>query len=379
MPNSDLYLTGEGKDKATRSKPGQLTESANPPAGDTGTQSDDLRDTKLDLREKYLKRWESVLIILTSLYGAGFIGRRLEQSRSRKSWNSQRDKSIKDLGREVGNPAAGQAPESPQADSIGKAFERTASLLKQEKRDEAIDLLRSIAIIEKETDPKIAAIALTFVGVVLGDDKPREQVSAYDEAILLEPKNATLLFNRGNSKRVLGDREGAISDFNQAILLDPNNAAYYNNRGVERDTLGDREGAVCDFNQAIRLKPDDATHYNNRGGVKGNLGDHNEAVADFNQAILLDPNNAAYYDNLGKAKWILDDYKGAIAAFTEAIRLEPKNGAYFIRRSIVRGHLGQPEEGLADFKRGMCLGVDDDDAKSFFAELFCVRDNSADS
>ena len=52
---------------------------------------------------------------------------------------------------------------------------------------------------------------------------------------------------------------GAIADFDEAIKLDPNDATAYNNRGSAKEKLGDYASASADFDQAIKLDPNNAT------------------------------------------------------------------------------------------------------------------------
>jgi tetratricopeptide (TPR) repeat protein len=46
-------------------------------------------------------------------------------------------------------------------------------------------------------------------------------IADYDTSIKLDPKYATAYYNRGNSRRAAGDRDGAVADFQQALKLNP--------------------------------------------------------------------------------------------------------------------------------------------------------------
>ena len=59
---------------------------------------------------------------------------------------------------------------------------------------------------------------------------------------------------RANSKRELGDNEGAIRDYNIVILKEPN-AFNYANRGVTKYRYKDHRGASQDLTKAIELDP----------------------------------------------------------------------------------------------------------------------------
>ena len=90
-----------------------------------------------------------------------------------------------------------------------------------------------------------------------------------------------------------GDYQGAIADCNEAIELDPKNATAYNNRGYAKGKLVDYQGAIADYNKAIELEPKDAAAYNNRGRAKRELGDYQGACLDWGKAGELG-NSGAY-------------------------------------------------------------------------------------
>jgi tetratricopeptide (TPR) repeat protein len=74
-------------------------------------------------------------------------------------------------------------------------------------------------------------------------------------------------YNRGVTKYLLTDYQGALSDFNKAIEKDPN-AETYLRRGIVKYILMDYQGATGDFNKAIELNPQLANAFVYRGSVK---------------------------------------------------------------------------------------------------------------
>ena len=59
---------------------------------------------------------------------------------------------------------------------------------------------------------------------------------------------------RGDSKRKLGDYQGAIHDYTKAIEIFPNKAYLYNYRASAKRKSGDNEGADEDDKKADKLK-----------------------------------------------------------------------------------------------------------------------------
>ncbi len=57
----------------------------------------------------------------------------------------------------------------------------------------------------------------------------------------------------------------ALADYNEAIRLDPNEASVYNSRGVAWRAKQEYDKAIADYSEAIRLDPTYALAYCNRG------------------------------------------------------------------------------------------------------------------
>jgi lipoprotein NlpI len=84
----------------------------------------------------------------------------------------------------------------------------------------------------------------------------------------------------------------AIQDYDQAIKLDPNDATAFNNRGRAYNDKGQYDRAIADFNEAIRLDPKYRSAYFERGLANLYAGNLPKALADLNQASALDPKYA---------------------------------------------------------------------------------------
>ncbi|MGL1446900.1 tetratricopeptide repeat protein, partial [Vibrio parahaemolyticus] len=74
-----------------------------------------------------------------------------------------------------------------------------------------------------------------------------------NKALVLNPRNTAVYFNRGVVRGQLNDREGAIQDYNKAALYSPKNKDVWFNRGTERMNKDDYSGAISDFSKSIGL------------------------------------------------------------------------------------------------------------------------------
>lgn len=144
-----------------------------------------------------------------------------------------------------------------------------------------------------------AAVLLNSRGISWREKGYDEMALAdFDEAIRLDPKNATVYTSRGNLHGDKGNNDKAIADYNEAIRLAPKLAPAYSNRGLSWMAKGENDKALADFNEAIRLAPNLMDAYNNRGFAWKARGDVQRAIADFSQVIRLDPKFADAYDSL---------------------------------------------------------------------------------
>jgi lipoprotein NlpI len=182
--------------------------------------------------------------------------------------------------------------------------------------------------------------------------------------------------NRGKAYMVKGDNDRAIADYNQAISINPRNATFYNNRGIAYRNKGDFDRAIADYSQAIRLNPKDHDVYYNRGIVYRNKGDQDRAIADYNQAISLNPKDPDFFNNRAFAYREKGDLNHAIADYSEAIRLAPKNDAFYARRSRAYLYGGDVAKALADMSQAAELDPTDAD-EALWLDIISQRNGVA--
>ena len=176
--------------------------------------------------------------------------------------------------------------QTPHASPIDRAIADAYSLQKAGEAEKAIEKWRSIAYLMEGIDSRGAASAWFSAGYLLSGN-PEEAISAYDQAIRLNPRNSPAYTNRGSAKNSLGQHKEAIKDYGEAIRLDPENSLAYSNRGSAKSDLGQHEEAINDCDEAIHLNPYNAIFYINRGIAKAGSGHIDEAQPDFQTALRL--------------------------------------------------------------------------------------------
>ena len=135
--------------------------------------------------------------------------------------------------------------------------------------------------------------------VLTFQDKPQSNA--------LQPSNtingsASDLLRQSQEKLQRQDYRGAMSDINQAMLLDPNDANIYFNRGLILYALGDELGAIEDFDATLLRNPYHALAYLHRAGLRIIRNDQPGAMQDLQLAakLFLDQGDKTRYQRVQK-------------------------------------------------------------------------------
>ena len=134
---------------------------------------------------------------------------------------------------------------------------------------------------------------------------------------------AEAYYHRGQTYYYLSQTARAIEDYNQAIALNPNDASVFFFRGVAYSEMGKYALAIKDYDKAIKLRPDFDTYFNNRGMAYAHMGQSARAIKDFDRAIALDPRDATAWYNRGVEKINNGDEAGGRADIAKAKELDP--------------------------------------------------------
>jgi tetratricopeptide (TPR) repeat protein len=115
-------------------------------------------------------------------------------------------------------------------------------------------------------------------------------------------KLASAFNNRGVAYRYKGEYERALEDYNEAIRLNPNDASHYNNRGIVYRMKGEYDRAISDYDEAIWLKSDYPAAFYNRAIAYTEKGEYDNALADFDIVLRFDARNAFALYGRGMAR-----------------------------------------------------------------------------
>jgi lipoprotein NlpI len=163
------------------------------------------------------------------------------------------------------------------------------------------------------TQGKVADATIAGCTAVIEDKrtKPKGRAGAY--------------YNRGNAYAQKGEHDKAIADFDEAIKLNPKNASAYNNRGSSHSESGDADAAIADFDAAIKINRRYASAYINRANAYAAKGERERAIKDYDAALKLNRRNVNAYIARGALQLAAGAMPKALADMKQAAALGHKN------------------------------------------------------
>jgi Flp pilus assembly protein TadD len=181
-------------------------------------------------------------------------------------------------------------------------------------------------------------------------------ITAYTQAIGLDPQNARVYALRSWAYSRKRDQAHELEDAEKAVALDPKLALGHSMLSGAYRNKGDLDHAMAEANKAIELDPKFARGYYNRGALYYDKKDYDRALADYNKAIDLDPKDAPAYNNRGRVYSARKDYDRALADYNKAIDLDPKYALAYNNRGDAYKAKGNATLAAADYARGKELG-----------------------
>ncbi|MGH8543944.1 MAG: tetratricopeptide repeat protein [Gammaproteobacteria bacterium] len=162
--------------------------------------------------------------------------------------------------------------------------------------------------------------ALEQLGLLLAGRHANERAEKlFERALELDA-------NRWRAHNALGilddlrkDYAAAIEHYEAALALVPESAMLLNNRGYSRYLAGDLDGAARDFYAASQYDPEFRRARQNLGLVYARRGWYEDAIDTYTQ--VLEP--AAAYNDVGYVAMLNGDHEAADEYLREAIRLSP--------------------------------------------------------
>ena len=212
-----------------------------------------------------------------------------------------------------------------------------------------------------------------------GNGSYEKAVEAYENAIKLSPKNATLWDAKASSQSMAAVFSKNRSEYNEslkaedkAIELDPKNSTLWVNKAFLDANLADLRGhnesgyqdALKDLDRAIEINPQDKRAWLFKGAVlDSRLNKYDEALAAYDKAIEIGGTNASdkvllsnAWEGKGYALSKLGKYNESFEALDKAIELSPQNaGSIWYTKAEALNNSGRYDDALKAYDRSIEL------------------------
>jgi TonB family protein len=167
-----------------------------------------------------------------------------------------------------------------------------------------------------------------YIKIAQDHDQRREwdcSHGACDEAVRLDPKNASAYVCRG---RTSNNEAAKMQDYARAIELDPNSTLAYAVRSIAYEYQDKPDLAIKDLEMVVKLCGNDcdggyvAKVHRKLGDLYMGRNDFDSAVLDFTESIRLAPEVASSYTARATANRKLERHEAADADSVKAAELE---------------------------------------------------------
>ncbi len=199
---------------------------------------------------------------------------------------------------------------------------------------------------------------------LLREGKNYKAITAFTQAIEIEPKYAEAYIKRGIAYYYLAHYKEAIDDYTHTLSLKQYIADAYVRRADAYRALNDFSNAINDYTASLNQRKN-AFVMSKRAEVYLETGKINKALEDYDYIVKHRPSAIAYYDR-GSAyyeKYLLSkendaDLKLALADFNKSIERQPLFAIAFIRRGNVHAYMDQPKPKESDYAQAIDILTD---------------------
>ena len=240
-------------------------------------------------------------------------------------------------------------------DSAAGHFLLGLILFKQAKPKESLSEYTEGAKHRDPGAPDLKIVALNYV--LLGDYASADHWLT--RSLQYNPKDSQAWYYLGRTKYNENRFEEALSAFQQCLKLDPRNAKAEDNLGLSHQALGHSDEALAAFRSAIawqsQLLKKNSGPFLNLGILLLEQNQVEEAMAYLSEAVEISPEESRAHEQLGKAYARQNELLKAQGELEKAVLLSPDNAAlHFILGQLYRKR-GLTEKAKVELERGAAL------------------------
>ena len=165
--------------------------------------------------------------------------------------------------------------------------------------EESVEI--ALKTVEAEAEKTYSAADKSFLkgNKLYAEQKYGEAVSAYEEAIGLDPGNWGYRLNMGLALKKAGRPDEALAAFRKAVEINPESYSANKETGEALGMAKQFAEARPFYEKAVALSPDDPDGQYNLGVCLVNIGESEAALPRFQKAVELKPDYAEAYYQMG--------------------------------------------------------------------------------
>jgi tetratricopeptide (TPR) repeat protein len=150
-----------------------------------------------------------------------------------------------------------------------------------------------------------------------------DALTQLEEAIDINPDNASWLFNAGLTLDAMDQFQSAIKAYEQALAINPDDPEIMNSLAVDYTRIGQYDLAIDVFEKIESVAPDFEPAFCNRIITYAEMEQHQKAEHMFYMAQQINPDCPICFYNIGNSLFGQRKYKRAIWCWQRTQELEP--------------------------------------------------------
>lgn len=182
----------------------------------------------------------------------------------------------------------------------------------------------------------------------------QEAMNTLDQALKVDPQNASTYFLRGLTLQEIGKEEEAIKAYRFSTELDADMIDAWIILGQLYQKRADPT-AIQFFENAVRVDTTNIFALHTKANYLQQIGATQKAINEYRKIILLDPGYSDAHFNTGLAYLELDSTRLAYKSFDFVVKTEPTNSQAYYYRGLTGELIGKLTRAKQDFEQTLNL------------------------
>ncbi len=182
-----------------------------------------------------------------------------------------------------------------------------------------------------------------------------EALTAYEQALRLEPANGNTWNNKSIALYNLERYEDALAASEQSLVFASADVSFWNSKGAALGQMGRLVEALTVFEQALAFDAADALSWQNKGIVLAMMGKYQEALLAFDRSLDIDSSFTGAWK--GKAMVFNNQrqYTATVHAYDRVLTQIPNDAESWQNRGVALYYLKQYDEALRSYDNAIQL------------------------